>query len=85
MGRVSGFRLRIEQGNKLPFDNISPEDKWRGRIPLGLSKATSCLLTISVHVAASDVNKPNLWFWLSWIHSDKTTSVDQNASHWHCF
>jgi len=27
MGRVSGFRLRIEQGNKLPFDNINPEDK----------------------------------------------------------
>jgi len=24
MGRVSGFSLRIEQGNKLPFDNISP-------------------------------------------------------------
>jgi len=24
MGRVSVFRLRIEQGNKLPFDNISP-------------------------------------------------------------
>ena len=38
---------RTEQGNKLPFDNISP----CGRNPLGLSKATSCLLTISVHVA----------------------------------
>jgi len=37
--RVSGFRLKIEQGNKLPFDNIYPEDKWRGRIPLRLSKA----------------------------------------------
>jgi len=22
--RVSSFRLRIEQGNKLPFDNINP-------------------------------------------------------------
>jgi len=39
MGRVSGFRLGIEQGNKLPFDNINPEDKWRDRIPLGLNKA----------------------------------------------
>ena len=37
---------RIEQGNKLSFDNISP----CGRVPLGLSKATNCLLTISVHV-----------------------------------
>jgi len=27
MGRVSVFRLWIEQGNKLPFDNINPEDK----------------------------------------------------------
>jgi len=27
MGRVSGFRVRIEQGNKLPFDNINPEGK----------------------------------------------------------
>jgi len=27
MGRVLGFRLRIEQGNKLPFDNINPKDK----------------------------------------------------------
>jgi len=36
---VSGFRLRTEQGNKLPFDNISSEDKWRDRIPLRLSKA----------------------------------------------
>jgi len=27
MARVLGFRLRIEQGNKLPFDNINPEDK----------------------------------------------------------
>jgi len=27
MGRVSVFRLRIEQGNKLPFENINPEDK----------------------------------------------------------
>jgi len=26
MGRVSMFRLRIEQGSKLPFDNINPED-----------------------------------------------------------
>jgi len=24
MGRVSVFTLRIEQGNKLPFGNISP-------------------------------------------------------------
>jgi len=38
---VSGFCLRTEQGNKLPFDNISPEDKWRGRIPLRLSKAVA--------------------------------------------
>jgi len=36
---VSGFRLRIEQGNKLPFDNINPEDKWRGRTPLRPNKA----------------------------------------------
>jgi len=36
---VSGFCLRIEQGNKLPFDNINPEEKWRGRIPLRLSRA----------------------------------------------
>jgi len=36
---VSACRLRIGQGNKLPFDNINPEDKWRGRIPLRLSKA----------------------------------------------
>jgi len=27
MGRVSVLRLSIEQGNKLPFDNINPEDK----------------------------------------------------------
>ena len=27
MGRVSVFHLRIEQGNKLPFDNIKPEDR----------------------------------------------------------
>ena len=27
MGRVSVFRLRIEQGNKLPFDNTNPEDR----------------------------------------------------------
>jgi len=52
MGRESVFRLRIEQGNKLPFDNINPED-WRcGRIPLGLNKASAFgLLTIPVHVA----------------------------------
>jgi len=38
---MAGIRLRIEQGNKLPFDNINPEDWWRGRIPLGLSKASA--------------------------------------------
>jgi len=59
IGRVSVFRLRTEQGKELPFDNINPEDKWRGRIPLGLSKATNCLLTISVQVAAGDLDKPN--------------------------
>jgi len=59
IGRVSVFRLRTEQGNELPFDNINPEDKWRGRIPLGLSKAINCLLTISVQVAAGDLDKPN--------------------------
>jgi len=41
MGRGSVFRLRIEQGNKLPFDNINPEEWRRGRIPLGLSKASA--------------------------------------------
>jgi len=49
----------------LSFDNINPEDKWRDRIPLGLSKAINCLLTISVHVAACNLGKPNLWFWVS--------------------
>jgi len=34
-------------------------------------------LTISVHVAASNLDKPNLWFRVSWIHPDKATSVDQ--------
>jgi len=81
MGRVSGFRLRIEQGNELPFDNINPEDKWRGRIPLGLSKAINCFLTISVHVAADNLDKPNLWSCVSRIHSDKATSVDQKTGH----
>jgi len=65
MGRVSGFRLRIQQGNELPFDNINPVDKWSGRIPLGLSKAINCFLTISVLVAAVNLDKPNLWFWVS--------------------
>ena len=41
MGRGSVFRLRIEQGNKLPFDDINPEDWRRGRIPLGLNKASA--------------------------------------------
>ena len=45
---VAGIRLRIEQGNKLPFDIINPCD----RVPLGPSKTINCLLTISVHVAA---------------------------------
>jgi len=30
MGRVSVFRLRIEQGNNLPFDNTNPEDGQNG-------------------------------------------------------
>jgi len=29
------------------------------------------LLTISVNVAAGNLDKPNLWFWVSRIHSDK--------------
>jgi len=39
--RVTGIRLKIEQGNKLPFDSINPEDWRRGRSPLGLNKASA--------------------------------------------
>ena len=45
---------RTEQDNELPFDNISPCDS----VPLGLSKTINCLLTISVHVAAFQGDKP---------------------------
>ena len=49
---------RTEQDNKLPFDNISPCGHWYGCIPPGLSKTINCLLTISVHVAAFQGDKP---------------------------
>jgi len=49
---------RTEQDNKLPFDNISPCGHWYGCIPPGLSKTIDCLLTISVHVAAFQGDKP---------------------------
>jgi len=47
---------RTEQGIILPFDNINPCDS----VPLGLSKTINCLLTIPVHVAAFQGDKPLL-------------------------
>ena len=69
MGRGSVFRLRIEQGNKLPFDNINPEDWRHVRIPLGLNKASAFWQYQSMWQAAN-LDKPNLRCRVSEIPSD---------------
>jgi len=39
--KVAEFFPRIEQDNKLSFDNIDPQDYCRGVIPQGLNKASA--------------------------------------------
>jgi len=56
----------------MPFDNINPEDLRRGRIPLGLNKASAFWQYQSMWQAAN-LDKSNLRCCVSRIHSDNAT------------